>query len=106
MPKVLKTRKHVTNRIVTKDDVENVLQATKQAFNAGRIDINHFPNYEAIVLFGAFTGQRPLATITRLSAGQFEDAMKMKKPVVNVLPRQDKIRMQHYCPLHPQVGRQ
>jgi len=27
----------------------------------------------------------------------------MDKPVVDVLPWQDKIRMQHYCPLHPQV---
>ena len=25
------------------------------------------------------------------------------KPVLDVLPWQDKIRMQHYCPLHPQV---
>jgi len=27
----------------------------------------------------------------------------MDKPVVNVFPWQDKVRMQHYCPLHPQV---
>ena len=27
----------------------------------------------------------------------------MKKPVIYVLPWQGKIRMQHYCPLHPQV---
>jgi hypothetical protein len=27
----------------------------------------------------------------------------MDKPVVDVLPSQDKIRMQHYVPLHPQV---
>jgi hypothetical protein len=27
----------------------------------------------------------------------------MEKPVIDVLPSQDKIRMQHYCPLHPQV---
>ena len=27
----------------------------------------------------------------------------MKKPFVDILPEQDKIRMQHYCPLHPQV---
>ncbi len=31
MPKVLKTRKHVTSRIVTKEDVENVLHAIEQA---------------------------------------------------------------------------
>jgi integrase len=103
MPKVLKTRKHVTSRIVTKEDVENVLKAIEEAFSIGRIDNVHYLNYKAIVLFGAFTGQRPLATIARLTAGQFEEAVKMKKPVVDVLPWQDKIRMQHYCPLHPQV---
>ncbi len=27
----------------------------------------------------------------------------MDKPVVDVLPSQDKIRMQHYIPLHPTV---
>jgi hypothetical protein len=56
-----------------------------------------------MVLFGALTGQRPLATIARLTVGQFREAVKMDKPVVDVLPWQDKIRMQHYCPLHPQV---
>jgi integrase len=103
MPKVLKTRKHVTNRIVTKEDVEPVLQAIEQSLSAGRIDNDHYLNYKAIVFFGAFTGQRPLATIARLTVEQFKDAVKMKKPVINVLPWQDKIRMQHYCPLHPQV---
>jgi len=103
MPKVLKTRKHVTSRIVTKEDIENLLKAIEKAFSIGRIDNTHYLNYKAIVLFGAFTGQRPLATIARLTVGQFEEAVKMKKPVVDVLPWQDKIRMQHYCPLHPQV---
>jgi len=31
------------------------------------------------------------------------EAVKMDKPIVDVLPWQDKIRMQHYCPLPPQV---
>jgi integrase len=103
MPKVLKTRKHVTSRIVTKEDVENVLKAIEQAFSKGRIDNYHYLNYKAIVLFGAFTGQRPLATIARLTVRQFEDAVKMEKPVIDVLPEQDKIRFQHYCPIHPQI---
>ncbi len=103
MPKVLKTRKHVTSRIVTTEDVENVLKAIERAYNGGRIDASHYHNYNALVLFGAFTGQRPLATIARLRVGQFEEAVKMQKPFVDILPEQDKIRMQHYCPLHPQV---
>jgi len=103
LPRSVKEQKCVTDRIVTKEDVENLLAAIGHAYRSGGIDGYHCLNYEAMVLFGAFTGQRPLATIARLSVGQFREAVKMKKPVVDVLPWQDKIRMQHYCPLHPQV---
>lgn len=103
MPKGLKARKHVTSRIVTKEDIENVLCTIKIAFENGEVDKDHCLNYQALVLFGAFTGQRPQATTVRLTVGQFRAAVKQKKPVIDVLPEQDKIRMQHYCPLHPQV---
>ncbi|MGZ4934854.1 MAG: hypothetical protein ACXV49_10220 [Halobacteriota archaeon] len=58
------------------------------------------------LLLGAFTKQRPLATLARLTDGQLKEAIATEareKPVVHILPQQDKIRMQHYCPLHPQV---
>src|ERR1019366_6674138 len=103
LPRSVKEQKCVTNRIVTKEDVENVLTAIGDAHRSGGIDAYHCLNYKAMVLFGAFTGQRPLATIARLTVGQFREAVKKDKPVVDVLPWQDKIRMQHYCPLHPQV---
>jgi integrase len=103
LPRSVKEQKRVTDRIVTKEDVENVLTAIGHANRSGSIDAYHCLNYKAMVMFGAFTGQRPLATIARLTVGQFRKAVKMDKPVVDVLPRQDKIRMQHYCPLHPQV---
>jgi len=103
LPRAVKERKHVTNRIVTKEDVEAILVGVKQAHERGDIDTYHYLNYKAIVFFGAFTGQRPLATIAKLTVGQFKEAVNMDKPVVDVLPRQDKIRMQHYYPLHPQV---
>ena len=103
MPKIGKTRKHVTSRIVSKEDVKNLLKAIEQARQSGRIDDSHFLNYKALILFGAFTGQRPLATTARLIVGQFKEAVEMEKPVLDVFPEQDKIRMRHYCPLHPQV---
>ena len=53
MPRVLEIRKHVTSRIVTKDDVENVFKAVGHAHNNGRIDTCHYLNYKALVLFGA-----------------------------------------------------
>ena len=103
MPKGVKAQKHITSRIVTKEDVENLLRAIKTAFENGEIDKDHYLNYRAMVLFSTFTGQRSQATTARLTVGQFRAVVNHKKPVVDVLPEQDKIRMQHYCPLHPQV---
>ena len=103
LPRSVKEQKRVTDRIVTKEDVENILAAIGHSHRNGKIDASHYLNYKAIVLFGAFTGQRPLATISQLTVGQFRKALKTEKPVLDVLPWQDKIRMQHYCPLHPQV---
>ncbi|MFZ0011881.1 MAG: hypothetical protein WAL97_08265 [Halobacteriota archaeon] len=103
LPRSVKEQKRVTDRIVTKEDVENVLAAIGHANRSGSIDAYHCLNYKAMVMFGAFTGQRPLVTIARLTVGQFKEALKLEKPVVNIFPEQDKIRMQHYCPLHPQV---
>ena len=77
LPRAVKERKHVTSRIVTKQDIENVLSALKQAYCIGDIDSIHYLNYTALgLLFGAFTGQRPLATIARLTVGQFREALK------------------------------
>ncbi len=103
MPKTLQERKHVTARIVTKQDIENLLSAIEQAAQREEIDEYHRINYRAMVLFGAFTGQRPLATIAQLIVGQFKQAFNADKPVLDIPPKCDKIRMQHYCPLHPQV---
>ena len=105
LPRAVKERKYVTSRIMTKEDVENILSAIKQAYCIGDIDSNHYLNYTALVLFGAFTGQRPLATIAKLTVGQFREALKTSTPVLDVPPHCDKIKMQHYCPLHPQVAK-
>jgi hypothetical protein len=103
LPRSVKEQKRVTNRIVTKEDVKNVHKAIEQAHRSEDIDTYHYLNYKAMVFFRMFTGQRPLATIARLTVGQLMEAVKMDKPIVDVLPRQDKTRMQHYCPLPPQV---
>ena len=103
LPKALKERKQVTPRIVTKADIDNVLAAIKRAFERRDLEKRQFLNYRALVLFGAFTGQRPLATIAKLTVGQFREALKTSKPMLDVPPNCDKIKMQHYCPLHPQV---
>jgi hypothetical protein len=59
MPKGLKARKHVTSRIVTKEDIENVLLAIRQAYAKGELDKHHCLDHTAIMLLGAFTGHGP-----------------------------------------------
>jgi len=103
MPRAVKQRKPVTSRIVTKEDIENVLLHIKRAKDEGNISAERAAQYEAFVTFGAFTGQRALATISKLTVGQFRQALREEKPVLLVDSSQDKIRMEHYVPLHLEV---
>ncbi|MGZ4929351.1 MAG: hypothetical protein ACXV76_13955, partial [Halobacteriota archaeon] len=103
MPKAFKERKRVTERIVTTEDVKRVLFAIKEDYEGGKLNQRQHHNFTGLVLFGAFSGQRPYATIRKLTVGQFRSALNKAPPVLEVLAEQDKIRMQHYVPLHPQV---
>jgi integrase len=103
-PRVRKIKKKMTARVVTKDDIEHVLAVIKQQMLHGSIDEEHARQFAGVVLFGAFTGQRPYSTIKQLRVGQFREALKLENPVVHVESAQDKIRMEHYVPLHPQLA--
>jgi len=102
-PKTVKVRKAITSRIVTIEDVRNVLTTLRKACESGRLTRQQRDMYLAVVLFGAFSGQRP-TTIKALTVGQLRAALETQKPVVHVFPGQDKIRMEHYVPLHPDVS--
>jgi len=39
----------------------------------------------------------------KLTVKQFREALRTDRPVIDIQSWEDKIRMQHYCPLHPQV---
>jgi len=104
-PKNLKVRKNVTTRIITKEDIENILAYIRTAHNEARISQLRAQHYVAFILFGAYTGQRSMATMMKLTVGQVRQALQLEKPVVHVQVSQDKIRMEHYVPLHPEVVR-
>ncbi|MGA7076651.1 MAG: hypothetical protein WBZ42_08945 [Halobacteriota archaeon] len=103
-PRVRKIKKKMTARVVTKDDIEHVLAVIKEEMLRGLIDEEHARQFMGIVLFGAFTGQRPYSTIAQLRVEQFRETLKSNWPVLLVEPAQDKIRMEHYVPLHPQLA--
>jgi integrase len=100
-PKTLKQRKRVTNRIITKQDIENILAHINAAESEGRLNAYRAQQYAAFVIFAAYTGQRSNAAISKLMVEQFREAVQLEKPVIHVKALQDKIRMEHYVPLHP-----
>ncbi len=103
-PRVRKIKKKMTARVVTKDDIEHVLAVIKQQVLHGLIDEERARQFAGLVLFGVFTGQRPYSTIKQVTVEQFREALRLEKPVVHVESAQDKIRMEHYVPLHPQLA--
>jgi integrase len=102
-PKALKERKNVTTRIITREDIVNIIAHISKAEQEGLISRYKALQFTAFVLFGAYTGQRTLATMMKLTVGQFRDALQLNKPVLYVKSSQDKIKMSHVVPLHPEL---
>jgi len=102
-PKALKERKNITARIITKEDIVDIIVQISKAELEGLISHHKAQQFTAFVLFGAYTGQRTIATMMKLAVGQFRDALQLDKPVLHVKSSQDKIKMSHYVPLHPQL---
>ena len=100
-PKTIKVKKALTERIVTREDIETVFQriATKEKKGT---DPSKIRNYRAFTLLASYTGLRP-STIQRLTVGQFRTAPLEEKPVLHVLAEQEKNRVEHYVPLHPSI---
>ena len=97
-PKTRKTVKLLTDRIITIPDAQALLSL---------IDNSDLPedkktNYRAFFPFLAYSGQRP-QTGTRIRAGQFRNALKYDPSVLTVEVEEDKNRMSHLVPLHPQI---
>ncbi len=105
MPKTVKIRKAVTSRIVTRVDIENVLLHVWRAQHKGEITKKRALQYTAFVIFGAYGGQRSNATMMKLTVRQFREALRREKPCVKIGSEQDKVRLEHYVPLHPRVIR-
>jgi integrase len=100
-PKTIKVKKALTERIVTREDIETVFQRIAAKEERGA-DPSKIRNYRAFTLLASYTGLRP-STIQRLTVGQFRTALNEEKPVLHVLAEQEKNRVEHYVPLHPSV---
>src|SRR5450759_334279 len=100
-PKTITAKKALTERIVTREDIETVFQRIAAKEEKGT-DPSKIRNYRAFTLLASYTGLRP-NTIQRLTVGQFRTALNEEKPVLHVLAEQEKNRVEHYVPLHPSV---
>ena len=93
----------MTTRIITKEDTFNIIVHISNAEREGLVSHRKAQQVTAFVLFRAYTGQRTLATVMKLTVGQFREALQSDKPVLQVEFSQDKIKMGHYVPLLPDL---
>ena len=96
-PKNKQPIKLLTSRIIIQDDIQKTLDAISKDVT---ISEEKKLNYQSMILFLSYSGQRTV-TASRLTAKQFNDALNQNLPVLTVEAEQDKIRLQHYVPIHP-----
>jgi hypothetical protein len=101
-PRTTRTKKAITERIVTREDITSLFKRIDVYAEKGKISPQKTRNYRAYTLLASYTGLRP-STIQRLTVGQFRTALNEEKPVLHVLAEQEKNRVEHYVPLHPSV---
>ncbi|MGB7902353.1 MAG: tyrosine-type recombinase/integrase [Halobacteriota archaeon] len=102
LPKATRVRKAITERIVTREDIESIFERIDVSAKKGKVDAKKTRNYRAYALLAAYTGLRP-STMQRLLVGQLKTAVKEKKPTLHVFAEQEKNRVEHYVPLHSLV---
>jgi len=102
LPKTVRVRKAITERIVTRADIALLFKRIESCAENGKINAQKARNYRAFGLLASYTGLRP-STLQRLTVGQFKAALNEEKPVLHVLAEQEKSRVEHYVPLHPLV---
>jgi integrase len=102
LPKTVRVRKAITERIVTRADIALLFKRIESCAENGKISPQKTRNYRAFALMASYTGLRP-STFQRLTVRQFRAALLEEKPSLHVLARQEKSRVEHYVPLHPSV---
>ena len=101
-PKQVKERKIVNKRQVTAQDLNNIFNQIAESYQMGLLPYANYINYLALVAFGCYTTQRMHSTIKKITVGMVRDALRNKEYSVLVIPPiMDKIRYEHYVPIHP-----
>ena len=93
--------KKLNEILVREADIKNVIKATWRI----KIPKEYRIKYVAAILFAAYTGQRPDATISKLTYNDFKDALSRKPPIIYIPEEKDKERFPHWVPIHPVVAK-
>jgi len=103
-PHVVKTRMLSNQRHVTVEDLDNLFNHITTHYQTGKLPYANYINYLAFVGFGAYTAQRMWATMKKLTVAMFRAALNDKNcPVMLISPDMDKLRYEHYVPIHPAI---
>jgi hypothetical protein len=102
LPKTVRTRKTMTERIVRREDIVEVFERIDVAKAKGKITREKARNYRTFALLASYAGLRP-STMQRLTVGQFRAALQDEKPSLHVFAEQEKNRVEHSVPLSPIV---
>ena len=94
-----KPSKKINTILLREPDVENVLKAIWNYPVTPAIKLK----YIAGILFAAYTGQRPDATIGKLTYREFKEALSLDPPLIHIPEEKDKEKFPHWVPLHPVV---
>lgn len=100
-PHIVKTRMLSNQRHIGVQDLNNLFNQITIHYKSGKLPYANYINYLAFVGFGAYTAQRMWSTMKKVTVGMFREALKDKDcPVMLIPPDMDKIRYEHYCPIH------
>ena len=67
----------MTARIITKESIVNVMAHISKAEQEGIVSHCKAQPFMAFVLFGAFTDERTITTMIKLTVAQFRDALRL-----------------------------
>jgi len=95
-PKTRQPRKLLTSRIIVQEDISTAITE----INNSTLPEDKILSYQTLLLFLSYSGQRTV-TASRLTVSQFKSALEQNPPVLLVNAEQDKLRMEHFVPLHP-----
>ncbi len=93
-----KPSKKLNQILIREGDVKNLINAL---WESEEYSYYQKLKYTTAILFGAYTGQRPMSTMSRLTKEELEEAINRDPPLIYISEEKDKESFPHWVPLHP-----